>query len=386
MSGVTTPPAWAADAGLTYTPIGDVPHRVNGRHDPRPEYADRLYWTASGVELDYAGGELWLCVETRYTLFEPWVSVDVDGVRAVRTALHPGMNAVPVLRRMADGGSRHVRLLKETQFMHEDPTQTFAVTGVLHDGGAFAEPARHRLRFEFVGDSITSGQGVAAAPSCRTYCSAIFGAWDAYPRLVADAFDAGFEVISQSGWGVTCNCENDPTCTIPSIYPYVCAPAKGAANLTAGSGARLTADAEDGGFDAVIVNLGTNDATAFHAPAWRDPASGRSFALRLDDDGSPRADDLALIRDAAVRFLGEIRARRPRAWIIWCYGMLGHALEPTLREAVDMAARALHDDRLLYVPLPECGPDGYGATMHPGPANHRAAAQTIIRALRPRLT
>lgn len=388
---MTAPPLWAMKAGLTYTPIGDIPHHINGRHDPRPQFANRLYWTASGVELAYTGGELWLCIETWYTQFEPWVSIDVDGVRSTRTELHPGMNVIPVFRGMGDGGYKRVRLLKETQFMHEDPTQTFAVAGVLHDGGTFARPARHRFRLEFVGDSITSGQGVAAASSCRTYCSGIFGAWDAYPRLVADELDAGFEVVSQSGWGVTCNCENDPTCTIPAAYPYICAPARGKVNLEAGSDGPLTMvteaeDSDDGrDFDAVIINLGTNDATAFHAPAWHDPVTGRMFKLRLDDAGMPQEDDLTLIRDAAVRFIIDIRAHHPRAWIVWCYGMLGHVLEPTLREAVVMASHIHHDDRLLYVTLPECGPDGYGATLHPGPANHRAAADVILRALRQRL-
>lgn len=58
-----------------------------------------------------------------------------------------------------------------------------------------------KYRLEFVGDSITSGEGTVGAVYEEDWISAFFSAENTYPRMVADALSAEYRVISQSGWG-----------------------------------------------------------------------------------------------------------------------------------------------------------------------------------------
>ena len=58
-----------------------------------------------------------------------------------------------------------------------------------------------KYRLEFVGDSITSGEGTVGAIYEEDWISAFFSAENTYPRMVADALSAEYRVISQSGWG-----------------------------------------------------------------------------------------------------------------------------------------------------------------------------------------
>lgn len=38
-----------------------------------------LFWTGSGVELLVTGTELWMEVETDYDMYEPWISIEING-------------------------------------------------------------------------------------------------------------------------------------------------------------------------------------------------------------------------------------------------------------------------------------------------------------------
>lgn len=178
---------------LQHVPIHDVHYLSLGRHgDLRNDLGYPLFWTGSGVGLDYDGAELWLEIEASYNEYEPWISVDVDGTQVSRLALDRGSNDVCLFRGLDTGTIKHVRVLKETQFMHEDPSQTCIVRGLRCDDGQFHPLASPTLRLEFVGDSITSGEGLEGARTTEHYCSMIFGARHGYPCLVADEMNADF--------------------------------------------------------------------------------------------------------------------------------------------------------------------------------------------------
>ena len=69
--------------------------------------------------------------------------------------------------------------------------------------------------------------------------------------------------------------DNNPDHNVPSRYEKICGFEEG---KTAGeSGADKPYDFSEWIPDAVIINLGTNDASAFKEPMWRDSYSGRTF-------------------------------------------------------------------------------------------------------------
>ncbi len=60
---------------------------------------------------------------------------------------------------MTPGKAKHVRLLKDVQAMHDDPAHLLQITGLEYAGGDFLPLPEPQYRLEFVGDSITSGEG-----------------------------------------------------------------------------------------------------------------------------------------------------------------------------------------------------------------------------------
>ena len=160
-----------------------------------------LFWTGSGIEFIYTGSELQMEVNADYDAYEPWLAVELNGVQISRVPLNKGKNEVCLFRGMTVGKPKHVRILKEVQAMHQDPGHLLQIVGLQYADGEFLQLPEPKYRLEFVGDSITSGEGTVGAVYEEDWISAFFSAENTYPRMVADALSAEYRVISQSGWG-----------------------------------------------------------------------------------------------------------------------------------------------------------------------------------------
>ena len=63
---------------LTTATLTQLPQvRALGRHTGRDPLT--LFWTASGMELEFTGSELWVDLFADYEAVEPWVSVELNG-------------------------------------------------------------------------------------------------------------------------------------------------------------------------------------------------------------------------------------------------------------------------------------------------------------------
>lgn len=351
--------------------------RALGRHAGRDPLT--LYWTASGVELLFDGAELWVDFACDYAVNEPWVSVELDGVWYARFAVTPGASRVCLFRGMAPGGVKHVRLLKDVQAMPEDARHLLQITALEYDGGSFLPLPEPKLRLEFIGDSITSGEGAIGAKHEMDWISAFFSAENDYTRMTADALGAEYRLVSQSGWGIVSAWDNDPRHTLAPYYTQVCGVQKNA------PGAAQPYDFAAWPADAVIINLGTNDDNAFHNPAWHDPVTGAEFKQHMLPDGSYAPADAERLEQAVCDFLTLLRAKNPGALLVWCYGMLGGGLTPLLQNGLDRYRAASGDDRAFLLTLPATTPETLGARQHPGTAAHRAAADALTAFLKERL-
>ena len=160
-----------------------------------------LFWTGSGIEFIYTGSEIQVEVNADYDAYEPWLAVELNGVQISRVPLNKGKNEVCLFRGMTVGKPKHVRILKEVQAMHQDPGHLLQIVGLQYADGEFQQLPEPKYRLEFVGDSITSGEGTVGAVYEEDWISAFFSAENTYPRMVADALSAEYRVISQSGWG-----------------------------------------------------------------------------------------------------------------------------------------------------------------------------------------
>lgn len=327
-----------------------------------------LFWSGGGIEFCFSGSELCITLEANFTEAAPWVAVEINGALLLRTPLNRGVNTLCVLQGLTAGTPRHVRVLKETQPMPENRMNCLWISELRWTGGAFLPLPAPSFRLEFVGDSLTSGEGLYGARAESDFASAWFSAARAFPRLTADRLRADCRTVSQSGWGVRSDWRNNPRHALPDFYTQVCGPAAG--NLSAALGAQKPHDFSAWQADAVVVNLGTNDAGAMENPPCPGP-DGMSFQQRRDAEG------LRLLEDAAVEFLYTLRQHNPGAKLVWAYGMIEDSLRPCLEGAVVRFRRETGDENAWYLPLPAVTAETMGARLHPGPACHEAAAETL---------
>ena len=317
---------------LTTAALTQLPQvRALGRHTGRDPLT--LFWTASGIELEFTGSELWVDLFADYEVVEPWVSVELNGAWVARFAVNPGKSRVCLFRGMTPGKAKHVRLLKDVQAMHDDPAHLLQITGLEYADGEFLPLPEPVYRLEFVGDSITSGEGAIGAKPEEDWVGAFFSAENHYGRLTADALGAEYRCISQSGWGIVSGWDNDVRHILPPYYTRVCGVAMGQRN--AALGAQQENDFAAWQPDAVIVNLGTNDTGAFDNPPWTDPATGKPHQLRRLSNGDFHPADAQKVANGVQHFLTLLRAKNPGAKLVWCIGMLGSELLPVLRQGAE---------------------------------------------------
>lgn len=330
-----------------------------------------LFWTGSGIELEFTGSELWLLLNADYDEFEPWIAVELNGARIIRMPVNKGKNEVCLFRGMTVGKVKHIRVMKEVQAMHQDPGHLLQITGLGYTNGEFLPLPDPRYRLEFVGDSITSGEGTMGAVEEEDWISTFFTAEKSYPRMTADALKAEYRVVSQSGWGIVTGWDGNVQNKIPPYYTQVCGLLTGERNVSLGALKEYDFSAWQP--DAVIINLGTNDATAICAAA----ELGQEWA------GTGDAKKAEEIVTAAIRaFLKVVRDCNPKAQILWGYGMLGDNLLPVIRSAVETYAEETGDSRIHFLQLPDTTADTVGSRLHPGVKAHRKAAEIIEAYLR----
>ncbi len=361
------------------TPIKEIPQlKVHGRttacRDPLT-----LFWTAGGFECNISGAELWVEVEVTYDSFEPWFSYTVNGDWVGRQMLVRGRYWVPLFRGMNPDRIKNVRFYKDLQAMSDDGNSYVHIHALRHDG-SFYPVQEKALRLEFVGDSVTSGEGLFGAKQEEDWIPMFFSALRDYAYLTAKALDAEYRVFSQSGWGVHNAWDNNTRGAVPKHYREICSLMPGPENERLGGNAPH--DFGSWQPDCVIVNLGTNDASAFDQPEWVDERTGERHKMHKNPDGSYCEADIGAFRDAVGRFLQTLRECNPKAHIVWCYGMLGLALQMPICEAIAAYTARTGDRDVSYVQLPGTDDSNVGSRQHPGVLWHQQAAEVLSKYIR----
>lgn len=347
--------------------------RTNRETDPVT-----LFWTGSGIELCVKGSELWAEFVSGYDSLEPWVSVFIDGAFVSRMMLPAGRQTVCIFRGMRADVPRTVRILRDSQAMPGDDDCFVQISRLLFDG-EFLDLAPRRYRVEFIGDSITSGEGLIGAVGDSQWLPMYHSVAGNYALLTADALNADFSILSQGGYGVLAGWDNDPRSAMPLYYEQICGVLHGEHNRALGAFGPY--DFAHWQPDAVVINLGTNDSNAFRHEAWTDPETGGTYQLKPGPDGGYDPEDTGKFQLAVAAFLETLRRRNPHAYLVWAYGMLDTPLWGPLAAAVNGYASGNGDERIKAVRLPCVTKNGYGANGHPGRPCHKAAAETLTKTL-----
>lgn len=338
-----------------------------------------LFWTASGIEINIKASEVWMEVESTYSIYEPWITISVNGAQISRMMLPKGRYYIPLIRNMNKDEPKTIRIYKDAQAMSADEMHGLRIFGFLTDGELLPLPEK-KLKLEFIGDSITSGEGARGAKQENDWIPMLFDSANGYPTLVAEALDADYNVISQSGWGTLTGWDNNPSCALPIYYDKLCGLAFGERNEKLG--AHVPFDFGRWSADCIIINLGTNDGGAFHSPLFKDPVTGRETDQRMNEDGSFNEEDLQKLQDAVKLFIAQLRYLNPMAKLLWVYGMLGNEMEPTILEAIDSYVEDTEDRNVYYMSLPDTNDETVGSRSHPGPKAHAIAAKLITKKIK----
>ena len=140
-----------------YVPCKDEEIKIHGRtvfDNPLT-----LFWTGSGIELNTDGSELYIETETDYSEFEQWIRIEINGFNTIKMPLQKGKSKICVFHGMSKETIKNVRLIKEVQPMQRDIHSYLKIHAVESDGRLYPMQDR-KYKIEFIGDSITSGEGL----------------------------------------------------------------------------------------------------------------------------------------------------------------------------------------------------------------------------------
>ena len=312
-----------------------------------------LDWTGSGLECTFRGSDLW--AELEAPAFSPimWMIVLADGAPVCRFPVEPGVRFYPLVLGMEPQNARVITLLKETQCMPDAPEATVLLHSLRLEGALEPLPT-HDWKIEFVGDSLTSGEGSLAPRGNDEWISLWFSARGNYSWVACDELNAERRILSQSGWGVCWDWEHNPSHTLPAHYEEIVGVLQGPAAES--RGCTKSYDFASWQPDAVCIRLGTND------------NNGINVKNSLDTDKE------VFIR-GALAFLRLVRQKNPPAKIVWI--LPASDCRPELPAEAVRRAKEEGLENLFTFTLPDYHDEDTGARFHPNAAWNQKAGRLL---------
>lgn len=341
-----------------------------GKNDGNTNAPLALFWGASALEINVKAKEVWVEFSSDYVTNEPWVTVQINGFETQRFVVPKGESkSVCVAFNLNPQKENLISIIKDTQAMAGDAKHILYIKKVCLDDEAQFLPLKPRsLNIEFIGDSITSGEGLAGNPDEMDWISQWMSASKTYAMKTAKALNANWSAVSQCGWGLCWGWDGNPDSNIAKHYDKVCSLLDGDLHKSLGSTEPYSFGQK---MDYVILNLGTNDNSAFVQPVFKD------------SNGNEHPVDKNIIPQAAASFLQNIRKHNPDAVIIWTFGMMTlDVFPPLLKQGFDSYIKSSGDKKAFLLELDsmdkiEMLPEDHGSRGHPGALTHKKAAEKI---------
>ena len=326
--------------------------RLMGRMDPEQKPL-ALDWTGSGIEFRFRGTDAWARLEAPAASPIMWMIVLADGRPIARFPVEPGIRMYPLLLGLEEDRERTVTLMKETQCMPDHPESTVLLHTLRLDGELADLPERDH-RIEFIGDSLTSGEGALAVRDNEEWVTPWFTARGNYSWYACEALNAERSILSQSGWGVCWDWQHTETNNMSDAYDYTVGVLHGPE--AEARGCRKQWDFSRWQPDIVCIRLMTNDNNGMN--------ERRSYETDRDT-----------VVHGAMNLIRKVREKNPRAKIVWI--LPGSDCHPELAaEAVRRIQNEGMKDVLAFS-LPDYGPEDIGARWHPNAEYNRSAGELL---------
>ena len=328
--------------------------RLTGRMDPEQDPI-ALDWTGSGMEFRFRGYGAWAELEAPATAPIMWMIVLADGRPITRFPVEPGVRFYPLLLGLEADKERTVTLMKETQCMPDNPEATVLLRTLRLDGELTELPPRKR-KIEFIGDSLTSGEGALAAPNNEEWVTPWFTARGNYSWYTCEALDAERHILSQSGWGVCWDWEHTEAHNLSDAYEATVGVLHGVA--AEARGCNKPWDFSRWQPDIVCIRLLTNDNNGMNVR------------------NSYEADREKVIRGSAD-LIRKVREHNPAAKIIWI--LPASDCRPELAAEAVRRAQEEGMKEVYSFTLPDYGPEDVGARWHPNAEYNRRAGELLAQ-------
>ena len=299
-----------------------------------------LDWTGSGMEFRFRGTDCWAKLEAPAASPVMWMIVLADGAPVTRFPVEPGIRMYPLLLGLEAEQERTVTLMKETQCMPGNPEATVLLHSLRIAGELLELPKRER-KIEFIGDSLTSGEGALAARDNMEWVTPWFTSRGNYSWYVCNALNAERSILSQSGWGCCWDYQHTEANNMSDAYEYTVGVLNGPEAEARGCWKPWNFSAWQP--DIVCIRLLTNDNNGM--------IERQSFE-----------EDKEKVIQGAISLIRKVRRLNPQAKIVWI--LPGTDCRPELAaEAVWRIQKEMKD--VYAFTIPDYGPEDMGARWHP---------------------
>lgn len=337
--------------------------RILGRVAEKNDDTLALFWGASALELNVKASEVWVKLSGNWTTNEPWVAVEVNGYQTNRFIAPKESAWICIARNLNAEKENLISIIKDTQAMTGDAEHVLFIQEIgLSENGCFCKIPERKLNIEFIGDSITSGEGLAGNPDEMDWISQWMCASKTYARQVAKKLNANMSAVSQCGWGLCWGWDGNESSNMPDHYNNVCSLLNSDYQKNLGTCKAYDFSVKN---DYVVLNLGTNDNSG------------------LSTEGKSVEKDAPRLVEGVVAFLKNIRQKNPDAKILWTWGMIKLDKVPALiNEGIEKYKAETNDCQVYSLELEamedvEVTAEDKGSRGHPGPKTHKLAAGKI---------
>jgi lysophospholipase L1-like esterase len=334
------------DAGAIDSGAGSV--QLMGRFDFADPARPGFGWSGSAMIARFQGTGATLRIDGSPNQF----AVVVDGVLAPVLKVVSGTTQYAVASALASGAHDLVVWKRTEGNQGSNRFLGLDVAG----GQVVAPPAPPNRRIEIYGDSITAGYGLdGQGPNC-SFSQDTENHYLTYAALTARALNTELHTVAWSGIGMVRNYGSATASpdAMPAVY---------ARTLPTTATSAWAFDAWQA--DAVVINLGTNDAST----------SG--------DPGAP-------YETAYLDFVRSLRQKYPSAYFVLTIGpMLSGTSLTAIKghlQVVIQTRLGEGDSQMSFLEFPmQTGADGYGCDWHPNAATHAKMATLLTAELKTRL-
>ncbi|HWQ05614.1 MAG TPA: GDSL-type esterase/lipase family protein [Feifaniaceae bacterium] len=337
-------------------------------------------WSCSGFTLRFYGTRVSLDALTFADRYPgeadslPWYAVFLDGKAAPERKFSlPEGNSTTVLFEYALAEEHILRVVK----LSEGSKGRAGIRTLTLEGELLSlPPETEKRRIEFIGDSITCGFGGDMMPEDTVFSTEQENGLASYAAIAADLLGADYHCVCISGIPLCWAKDENYRMVLPWVpdfqtsarsmegyYEY--------ADRYCEEAAGKTKDFARWDFsrfvpDAVVINLGTNDAFRIRV-SGNDPAEVQHFQARY------------------TAFLKRVRALNGNnAWIVCTLGSMDYFLYDNIEKAAEAYRAETGDGRVACMKFGAIDPwgEGIGGLGHPSGKTHARMGRELAERLR----